>query len=146
MKHLLPPIPDGEGEHPDEPAHCFPDTPGAEGGEHHLGVGVPAEPVAEPFQFLSEAAEIEDLAVEGDDEASVGALHWLVPEWTEVDDGQAPVSKPEGSLAPEAGIVGAPVCQGIAHPLHDRRIRGRAAAPDADNAAHVRSVPPNCVA
>ena len=77
--------------------------------QQDFGVGFGAEDVALRFELAAQFAVVVDLAVEGDDELAVGAVHRLRAALGEVDDGQAAVAQGDSSVIgePFALAVGA---------------------------------------
>ena len=77
--------------------------------QHHLGVGVGTEATALGFELGLELAVIVDLAVEGDGERAVGAVHRLRAALGKIDDGEPPVGEADPAVGrqPVAAAVGA---------------------------------------
>ena len=89
------------------------------------------------FQLGAQLGEVIDLAVVGDDVASVGCRHRLAGGFGQVDDGKAAVAKGYGAVVPLALAIGAAVNHRVRHALKDgRRHRCAVEIQDAANAAH----------
>ena len=76
--------------------------------QQHLGVGVGAEAVALGLELRLQLAVIVDLAVEGDGERAVGAVHRLRAALGQIDDREPPVGEadPPVGREPVAAAVG----------------------------------------
>jgi hypothetical protein len=61
--------------------------------------------VAFRFELAAQFAVVVDLAVEGDDELAVGAVHGLRAALRQVDDGQAAVAEGDSSVIGEPFAV-----------------------------------------
>jgi hypothetical protein len=128
-------VPDRHREHALE---VRPDAlaPSLEAAQDALGVAAGAEAMAERLERLAQRGVVVDLAVEGDDEAPVVALHRLVAAG-QVDDRQAAHAEAEVVLREDALVVRAAVHDGVAHRAHRRRTHGLTlAGVPAGDAAH----------
>ncbi len=110
-------IPQRDGEHADEPRHRALRPKFPECRQHHLGIRAAAKPVAKPREFVAQLGEIIDLAVVGDDIASVRGMHRLMPERRQIDDRQPPMPKPDagGGIDEDAGIIRPAVRHRVGH-------------------------------
>jgi hypothetical protein len=117
MQRILVAIPKGEGKHAIESAQSALDAPMFEcrQGDFRVGVAPPRETV----QISSQQLEVVNLTIECDDIASGGGAHRLMSLGGEIDDRQT--SMPECDAAarvgPRPSVIGAPMLQGIGHPL-----------------------------
>jgi hypothetical protein len=71
-------------------------------------------------ELIAQLSEVEYLAIEADHEAAVAALHRLVAQRAEIDDGQPAVTKSDGTFHPQTGVIRTAVAEGIAHRLELR--------------------------
>jgi len=94
-KQLLALVPDGEREHPAQPAEAAL-TPVREGGEQHLGVAIRAKRPAGGGEFVAQRAKVVDGAIEDQREPPVGRVHRLVAVGG-IEDGEAPHAKRRGA-------------------------------------------------
>ena len=76
QEFAFPPVPEREGEHAVEAGKGVL-SPLRQGLQHDLRVGVRAEAPAVPLQLPPQCAEVVDLAVVGEGETPVSALHGL---------------------------------------------------------------------
>ncbi len=92
--------------------------------EDDFRVGRGGEDMALPRQLRSQFDVVEDLAVEDQLQATVGAAHRL-PAAFQVDDGKAGVGQAHAAIDPHAATVRAPVLQCPDHRFqHPGRRRG----------------------
>ena len=127
-------VPDDEGKHPPHFRQHL-RTPLHVAVEHHLGVAVGEEAVAQPGQLLPQLPEVIGLPVVGDDVPPVGADDGL-PALFQVDDGQPPVGDAAAFVRVVALAVGAPVADGVPHGPQGLFVGGGGAGDKAGKTAH----------
>ena len=112
MEQPLPPVPEGEGEHPHAPPDRLVEPPALDGRQQDLSVGLAAEGRHRPVgsELAPQRPEVVDLSIEGDYVAAAGRVHRLMAVSGEVDDRQA--AEPEGDtrrrVGPGSSVVWAP--------------------------------------
>ena len=113
-------VPEGEGEHAGEPGQGGFHAPGLEGGEHDLGIRVPApgrEGCAALFEFPAQFEEVVDFAVMDEHEPAGGGVHGLRSGFGQVEDSQPPVAEadPGVRVGIHARVVRSAMGQGVGH-------------------------------
>jgi hypothetical protein len=89
----MPPVPQSEGEHPNEPFEgCF-ESPLNDGRQHHLRIRVAAKCVPLFFPAVPQIAKVVYLPVENDDVSATCREHRLMSFRREVDNGETTVRK-----------------------------------------------------
>jgi len=124
-------VPDGEGEHADEPLDaCL--AVDSVGVQDHLGVASRLKPAARGHELGAQLAIVVDLAVEDDPVAAGGVAHGLAP-GHEIDDRQPRHPEPDVAGGVDARVVGAAMLEKAEH-RGQELARGRADV--AGDAAH----------
>src|SRR5439155_3222926 len=120
---LLLRVPDREGEHARQPVEAV-GAEAAVGLDEHLGVRARAEANTFALELIAQAAEVVDLAVEDDPEATVARREGLVRVRAQVDDREAAVPEADAPVrrSPQALRVWPAVDEAVPHPLHERAV------------------------
>ena len=133
-------VPDGEGEHPDQPVQAGIAPPEIRG-QHDLGVG--AAGVRVVGQFRPKLDVVVDLAVEVDPHGTVGRGHRSVPGGRQVDDREPVVAEPDRALGVDvdAGVVRAPMAERRDHGVQPAPLQRLPRPRDPGDAAHQAWLP-----
>src|SRR5690348_102915 len=135
---LLELVPDGDGEHAFEPAPRA-IAPAQPGGEDGLGVAMVGLEAVSSLELAAKVGMIDDLPVEDDRVAAVGAEDRLMPAF-HIDDAEAAHAEAEIAINEIAGIVGSAMDQPVALARDDALLDRPAAPPvPACNSAHAWS-------
>ena len=118
MQGALLPVPQAEGEHPDEPFQRRLEAPLDDGREHHFRIRMSAKRVAGFFQITPQIVEVVDLAVKDDDEPAVGREHGLMAFRGKVEDGETTVREREARVRidPHSLVIRSPMTKRGGHP------------------------------
>ena len=144
----VPAVPGREGEHADRPLQRRRDAPGGQRFHQHLGVRVPAKPLARPAEFGAQVAGVVDLAVEHQDHPAVVRHHRLRTGGREIDHREPRVAEGDsrGCVDPGTAIVGATMMQRGGHGRDGLAQRlgsgGRVPIPKPGDPAHAQTIAP----